>query len=610
MNNLVTLQQLFENRVFKIPNYQRGYSWENEHRQDMLEDLESIKDKRHYTGTIVLRKSGDVSGFGESYAQYDVVDGQQRLTTVIIFLNEIKKEFHELKIGESKQTAENLEKRYVKYQGPQGAIYKLELDQDNDQFFKQEIINSIKDEKKIKSHYRLQDAKNQFSRYLKAKKEEQKTTYPNYLNLLVKKLTQLLVFTIYEVENDAEVGIIFEVMNDRGKPLSQLEKVKNFLLYQTDRISWEDVSRNEMTNYINYSWKEILQNLSASDKSSNEDENQFLRINFITNFYSTLSTSKKDDEGKKISINSQLSDVQSLMKEHFKKNEKDKEKCYKEIKEYISSLKNMSYKYKDLNRPYDSNSFKGVDKRYIESIIQAASQLDRLDIQSNILPMILASYERYEKEPLKLLEIMRLLEVLVFRIYYIASYRSHSAQSQLYTLANEVYNSRIDYSRMINVLKEIIRDYCSDNTMDSQLANPENNYDWGGLLYFLYEYERKRCLEETKKRPAFEWEQLKKMKREDSIEHILPQKGKAVPYWRKRFKGNAYDNNFDRLGNLTLSTRNSQLGNNGFDRKKLIYKNSRWQIERDIAGYNDWTEKSITKREKELIEFAKQRWSI
>lgn len=55
----LNLQQLFESRVFKIPNYQRGYSWETDQIRDLLEDLELTIGKRHYTGTIVLKNTGE-----------------------------------------------------------------------------------------------------------------------------------------------------------------------------------------------------------------------------------------------------------------------------------------------------------------------------------------------------------------------------------------------------------------------------------------------------------------------------------------------------------------------------------------------------------------------
>ena len=57
MTNLISLQKIFQNQVFTVPDYQRGYSWETEHRQDLLDDLESIdlkSEKHHYTGTIIV----------------------------------------------------------------------------------------------------------------------------------------------------------------------------------------------------------------------------------------------------------------------------------------------------------------------------------------------------------------------------------------------------------------------------------------------------------------------------------------------------------------------------------------------------------------------------
>ena len=68
----------------------------------------------------------------------------------------------------------------------------------------------------------------------------------NFFIHLIDKLTQSLIFTLYKVEDDAEVGVIFEVMNDRGKPLSELEKVKNYLIYLTGKISEDPQSLRKM----------------------------------------------------------------------------------------------------------------------------------------------------------------------------------------------------------------------------------------------------------------------------------------------------------------------------------------------------------------------------
>ena len=56
MDNVVSLDELFHKRVFRVPDYQRGYSWEEQQVQEFLEDLELIGSRRyHYTGTVVQK---------------------------------------------------------------------------------------------------------------------------------------------------------------------------------------------------------------------------------------------------------------------------------------------------------------------------------------------------------------------------------------------------------------------------------------------------------------------------------------------------------------------------------------------------------------------------
>ena len=86
MNNVVSLDQLFHKRVFMIPDYQRGFSWETQQVEEFLEDLELLEENRyHYTGTIVLHEDRSTAPLtdedGNSYAPVNVVDGQQRLTS-------------------------------------------------------------------------------------------------------------------------------------------------------------------------------------------------------------------------------------------------------------------------------------------------------------------------------------------------------------------------------------------------------------------------------------------------------------------------------------------------------------------------------------------------
>ena len=102
MNNVdpkfLTFAQLLEKRLFRIPQYQRAYSWQRSQRQDMFNDILQLKEKpgtSHFMATVVGLRC-DKLGIGtDEYDVIEVVDGQQRLTTLVILLKVIEQELDE-----------------------------------------------------------------------------------------------------------------------------------------------------------------------------------------------------------------------------------------------------------------------------------------------------------------------------------------------------------------------------------------------------------------------------------------------------------------------------------------------------------------------------------
>ena len=98
-NELQPLSLLFQNRLFRIPDYQRGYAWLQSQLTDFWDDLINLQDGRyHYTGLLSLKnlKSSETTLWGsdlwmvsKGFKPCHIVDGQQRLTTFVILLNEI-----------------------------------------------------------------------------------------------------------------------------------------------------------------------------------------------------------------------------------------------------------------------------------------------------------------------------------------------------------------------------------------------------------------------------------------------------------------------------------------------------------------------------------------
>ena len=99
-SELKSLSKIFSECIFRIPDYQRGYSWEQKHLKDFWNDIQQLPDgKNHYTGVLTLepvtpeeyqRWEDDLWIINaKRYAPLYVVDGQQRLTTAIVLLQAI-----------------------------------------------------------------------------------------------------------------------------------------------------------------------------------------------------------------------------------------------------------------------------------------------------------------------------------------------------------------------------------------------------------------------------------------------------------------------------------------------------------------------------------------
>lgn len=97
MDEPKSLDSLFKEKIFRIPDYQRGYAWQKSQLKDFWEDLINLSGRRsHYTGVLTLKevRASEISDNDNeywlvedhSYKIYHIVDGQQRLTTFVIFL--------------------------------------------------------------------------------------------------------------------------------------------------------------------------------------------------------------------------------------------------------------------------------------------------------------------------------------------------------------------------------------------------------------------------------------------------------------------------------------------------------------------------------------------
>ena len=610
MNNVVSLDELFRQRLFRVPDYQRGYSWEEQQVGEFLEDLELLGPKRyHYTGTLVLHEAESdnrpMDEEGNTYVPVEIVDGQQRLTTIVLLLDGIRKALNGFS-ATAKGLSQGIRKNFVATKGINGQLlYKLSLNQDTDHFFKSSVLaaNHGVEGPQITSERRLAAAKEKIAAYLTANLGTDGEAGETWLQTLYAKVATQLRFTLYEVEDDAEVGVIFEVMNDRGKPLTDLEKVKNFLLHASIAI---DIP-NELSKPVNGAWAEILRQLMAAGLVSGADEDRLLRAHWLTHY---------NPQSRQWRGSRSVKDEFDIRKHKGKRKD-----LLDSLHRYTEGLRSSCISFCDAYQPSRPDSFQSFDgkPKTRREVVEWSAKLGRVGVVAPFLPLLLAVRERWPNSPGKYLEILKLCEAFAFRVYRLMGSRSDAGQPALFRIGHDLAHKKENFDGAIERLKREIANRCGDAEFKTLTrANHKqikSAYEWGGLRYFLYEYEIALALRQGAS-PIVTWDELRKRDLQDTIEHILPQSIDNQPSWKKEFRrthrGYVHD-----LGNLTLTKHNSYYLNKPFrtkkgsvDAKRHCYAKSPLYVERELTQWDKWTASAIKERRTLLLEWAISRWAV
>lgn len=604
INELLTLKTIFGERFFSIPDYQRGYSWEGKHINALLFDIEHLmkSDYIHYTGTIVATKKSDTA--------YDIVDGQQRLTTLVILIHELLRRVDNTELF-------SLFIKRGEY-GNQRLVF--EPNSETKDYFHKTIIEDnetilVAD---IASKKNILAAKKIIREWLEGKL--------NHLEIL-ETITTRLGFLFFSPINDDEIGIMFEVINDRGKPLSQLEKIKNYLLYFSAKSK-----KSNLKEKVVSSWPMILNNLSLANKYSIDDEDGFLRFCWLVYFDTNKSKSYYVHDG---------------IKERYPVGQVELE-SYLKLEGFIDFIVCASRLYAQFFNKKETTGDKELD-----SIL---SKLRAQNTYASIMPLYLAIMAK-EQDVKKRIRLLGMLEILNFRVYILPDItkRTDTGQGELFALSNEYFS---DYDKTWqaewshdedgNFLYDNIQDrllyhmknfilikYCPDTDFKKALELEEDElidyYRWGGLRYFLMNYE-----EDKNKKKTIEIDRILLGRNEQkvndyySIEHIWATKNKddsnnrPKDNWQKR-----------RLGNFAMLEMgiNIQAADKDLSEKIDVYKGGNsgkdasqlkqiQEIE-DICNasleefasrrkgkdyFFDLYKSIFDKRETKMIEFAKKRW--
>lgn len=480
--DLFSISKIFTERLLRIPDYQRGYAWQDRHLKDFWNDLLQLEDgKNHYVGVLTLE---DVSSEvynnwvddawiikSKNYEPHYIVDGQQRLTTSIILIQSILETIGSE--GELNYTSyDDIRKKFIFETKDKGIsrsyLFGYVSDNPSYEFLKRNIFNENSDyQDKIQETIytnNLINAKEFFIERLKSFSNTQ-------IESIYTKITQHFLFNIYSMGVDVDVHVSFETMNNRGKPLSHLELLKNRLIYLSTKISNDEDEVKKLRLSTNECWKTIYHQLGRN-KDNPLDDDAFLLNHFILYFDDVFNKYGDKYDDYYFIIRSYRHRYQTyLLEEKFTVRSislncecKDKCDCEKaltvqDIYDYVGSLKSSVEKWYQICNPTDS----GLP----DSIVLYLERFNRLEIATDEVRTLLmvCLLKLDESECLKL---FKTLEIVIFNLSFLARGMSvNFSPRDLIGLACKLSNNEISVDKLIAKLNEIK----SELTTNSETLN-------------------------------------------------------------------------------------------------------------------------------------------
>ena len=420
---------------------------------------------------------------------------------------------------------------------------------------------------------------------------------------IYRALISKLTFTSYEIEEKNEVGMTFELMNSRGRHLTALELLKNYLMYWVSRHVNDQADRQTFEEKINVAWSETYKYLGRLPENPGPKyDDACLRVAWIL-AVNALPKEWHGYNGFKTRI-----PIRGL---------DEWETTCEFIDSFLELLPKVARNYAKVVWP--------TEKVLPFDVCSALEDIAHTGNAANAYPLLVALEMKREEGKLSEydeLTALRAIEQYAFRTFLWARKRSNAGKSQLYRFAKEFYEGKASVDVVLGNVRTLAETYCK---IDDCRQGIRSLRDWYGryplLRCVLFGYEKKLVMERRKPgaKPSIGWDETGTMAK--TVEHILPQTpdGKWLDIW----KPEEIEECLNDIGNLVLTQDNSVYKNFDFDRKKWgenhsgnnpadanvrCYGNSLIAQEREIAQESDWTIDAERRRREKLVGFILERW--
>lgn len=554
-----TFRKLMGNgMVYRVPPFQRDYSWTETEWEDLWQDIVAMTEpdgeQGHYVGYLVLQSSDE--------RNHDIIDGQQRMTTlsllvlaVLSALNRLVEE--EVDADDNRKRIDELRKTYLGYLDPVTLIHtsKLTLNRHNDRYYQTYIAPLAKLPKRnLKaSEHLLRKGFEWFEERVGARFASGASGAD--LARFIDVVADRLFFTVISVTDELNAFKVFETLNARGVRLSSTDLLKNYLfsaVHSAGEHEHEMIALEER-------WERII------DKLGSEIVPDFLRV-----FWNSH---------KPFTRHSGL---------------------FKKIRSCVKSKQDVFDLLRDMDRDADVYAALGDsgDAIWTEEQSKYVANLSMFGIRQ---PLPLLMVARRTLDDPGFTRVLRACSIISFR-YNVIGNMSPNEQELIYNSAAEKIASR-QLSGPADIIQALGSIYPSDEQFNASFAEKQfrttTSRNKNVMRYVLFEIEK-----------HVSHSALDPKSDKYTIEHILPVN--PDDGWTS-FSEDQAERCAYRIGNMTLLTAgpNRDIGNAPYNKKKALFEQSEFEITKSIAAdYSVWDQDSVASRQKWLAKQATSIWRI
>lgn len=561
MGNARAIYQMFDGSDTKltIPVYQRNYDWKVANCQQLFNDLVAmVREKRtnHFFGSIV-EIGGDYSG------EKQIIDGQQRLTTVYLLILALVKLLEEGKITSSTMIPRKIRDSY--------------------------LIDQYVDDVENLKRYRLQPVKHDAVALMRLfgpesgyiENSNQTTNFQFFQDEILKQrisvdelweaIQHLIVIDISLRRSEDNAQLIFESLNSTGVDLTEADKIRNFVLM--------NLPADQQEEFYNKYWHPI--------ELDTEEGNEYHVSEFIRN-YLTFKLKKAPTMGK----------VYQVFKRFVEQKKMTTEAVLQDLLKYAGYEKQI--------RKSQSPSDK------VNVLLKRLAVLE----VSVTRPFILPLFDYWQEGKVNADEVATILgsvESYIFR-RLICGMQNNSLNKLFATLFSDSlkYVDQTDnYVDIINYLllsKTEVSHFPTDDEFAESIETRDAYNMRQQTKYYLFDrLENQDSLERVNVIGGMQNNRY-------TIEHIMPQTLSSA--WKKELGDDyqaIYDRWDNRLANLTLTAYNSSYSNKSFYEKKTAengFDHSGFRLNDFVKRCDQWTEKELQERSELLKQTALKLWPM